>query len=722
MLHTLKKRRLPVMIVAGLLLAAVLLVILLPRGEGDVARAARSVQSDEARIGTLAATVTGTGNLTTESGQAVRIPTGLTVEEVFVASGDIVTMGDPLATFDIGSIQSRIAAIQEELDELDREIERVRANTEPTRITTRVAGRIEAVYAQVGDSVTDAMVEHGALAQLSIDGSDGGMLAVTGTSGRITQVHVRAGDRVGAGATLFTLIDVDESPAFRELIRDRADQAETLNTLLRLARTGELTASFDGIVERVSIGDGTAPPTGGSIPNLPGMPTMPGFPPGMMGMSSSTPGGESDLGIVRLGASEPMDLASSALIPPPPALSTGIVDLSDLVLAPPVLWQTPQLSVSGTGYSGLVQWGPLTPIFLPGIPYQAVIVLAVESDYYFDIFDPVNGILPWLVNNGIPAPGAILLDIQPGGWWSMAISVVFPPLAAPDIDWPDVDWPNISLPDFTWPEINLPDININLPGITLPDFDFNLPDFDFDFSFPDFDFDFSFPDFDFDFNMPDFDWPDFDFDFSFPDFDFSLPDFDFSMPAFNIPGLDMGGAAQNQHEMTAFTIAPAETMQLVVTIDERDILDLRVGQRAEVSLDAIEGTAFPGEISRINTTGTTGGGGARYAVEVTIPRTAQMLPGMSASAVITTAEVFDILLIPIEAIQEDGQRVFVYTALVSGEPANPVDVRTGLSDGLYVEILEGLSAGDVVYYIVLDAFRWPHWGVGPGWGPGGGGL
>jgi len=688
------------MIVAGLLFAVALLIVLFSRGEGDVARAQRSVQSAEATVGSLTATVTGTGNLETESGQAVRIPVGLTVEEVFVAAGDIVTAGDPLATFDIGSIQSRIAAAQERLDELDREIEKIRADTEPTRITTRVAGRIETVFAQVGDSVTDTMVEHQALALLSIDGSDDGVLAVTGTSGRITQVHVRENDRVRAGATLFTLIDVDESPAFRELLRDRADQAETLNALLYLARSGKLTADFDGIIERVSIGDGAAPPAGGGIPGLPGMPGMPGFPPGMMGMSSSAPGG-GGLGIVRLSATvdevpdaPPLEAVSPANAPVP--LSTAIMNLDDLRLTQPSLWGVPQIAVAEDSYAGVIQWLPPTPFFFPEVEYQAILFLFALPGYTFDQ-NVLAGGLP-----NISGVTAVTETMRLGNMLVVAVEFEETDPLPDDFGWPDIS-------------INLPDININLPGITLPDFDFNLPDFDFNFP----DFDFNFPDFDF--NMPDFEWPDFDFDFNLPDFDFSLPDFDFSMPSFNIPGLDGGGAAQNQNEMIAFTIAPAETMQLVVNIDERDILALEVGQRAEVSLDAMEGEVFPGFISRINTAGTTVGGGARYAVEISIPRRAQMLPGMSASAVIITDEIFDILLVPIEAIQEDGQRIYVYTALVGGEPAEPVDVQTGLSDGLYVEIVAGLSAGDMVYYIVLDTFRWPHWGVGPGWGPGGGG-
>jgi HlyD family secretion protein len=183
----------------------------------------------------------------------------------------------------------------------------------------------------------------------------------------------------------------------------------------------------------------------------------------------------------------------------------------------------------------------------------------------------------------------------------------------------------------------------------------------------------------------------------------------------------MDNAGQNANEIIAFVIAPADTMQLIVNIDERDILAVEVGQQAEISLDAIEGEHFIGKISRINTTGTAVGGGARYAVEITVPRKSGMLPGMSASATTVTDEVSDILLIPSDAIQENGIQIYVFTSVVDGEPAAPISIQTGLSDGVYVEILEGLNLGDIVYYIIEESFNWQGFGMpfGPGGGAGG---
>ncbi len=56
------------------------------------------------------------------------------------------------------------------------------------------------------------------------------------------------------------------------------------------------------------------------------------------------------------------------------------------------------------------------------------------------------------------------------------------------------------------------------------------------------------------------------------------------------------------------------------------------------------------------------------------------------------------LTIPVDALQERGDTVFVYTELDSdtNTPSGEVEVTTGLSDGTTVEIQSGLSEGDTV--------------------------
>ena len=70
-------------------------------------------------LGNIYDTIIGTGNLELDEAQAVTIPSGLTVSEVYVENGDQVSAGTVLASVDKSSVLSAVKTVQEEIDELD---------------------------------------------------------------------------------------------------------------------------------------------------------------------------------------------------------------------------------------------------------------------------------------------------------------------------------------------------------------------------------------------------------------------------------------------------------------------------------------------------------------------------------------------------------------------------------------------------------------------------
>ena len=70
-------------------------------------------------LGNISDTIIGTGNLELDEAQAVTIPSGLTVSEVYVESGDQVSAGTVLASVDKSSVLSAVKTVQEEINELD---------------------------------------------------------------------------------------------------------------------------------------------------------------------------------------------------------------------------------------------------------------------------------------------------------------------------------------------------------------------------------------------------------------------------------------------------------------------------------------------------------------------------------------------------------------------------------------------------------------------------
>ena len=158
-------------------------------------------------------------------------------------------------------------------------------------------------------------------------------------------------------------------------------------------------------------------------------------------------------------------------------------------------------------------------------------------------------------------------------------------------------------------------------------------------------------------------------------------------------------ASEYSTDVALFTISPDDTMTLEVSVDELDINSVEIGQEAVVTFDAIEEKEFTGEVTKIGNTASVNGGVAKYTVSVSVPKDEEMKQGMNASATITIENRENVITIPVNALQEKGEKAFVYTEKDDeGNLSGETEVTTGLSDGSTVEITEGLSEGDTVYY------------------------
>lgn len=157
---------------------------------------------------------------------------------------------------------------------------------------------------------------------------------------------------------------------------------------------------------------------------------------------------------------------------------------------------------------------------------------------------------------------------------------------------------------------------------------------------------------------------------------------------------------ENNYEGAAFKISSDRAFSLSVKIDELDVSSITTGLDAIIEFDAIEGESFEGKVYDISTTADVSNGVAKYSATIDIPKSSKMIDGMSASATIIKETKDDILVLPVEATQEDGDRIFVYTEVAEdGTLTGEKEIVTGLSDGTTVEIIEGINAGDTIYYL-----------------------
>ena len=138
-----------------------------------------------------------------------------------------------------------------------------------------------------------------------------------------------------------------------------------------------------------------------------------------------------------------------------------------------------------------------------------------------------------------------------------------------------------------------------------------------------------------------------------------------------------------------------------------DISTVEVGQAVQITAEAVESKTFTGVVTSVSKAGTTVGGTTTYPVTIRIDDTGDLLPGMNATAEITTASTENALSIPNAAVVR-GNYVLVTKDSPSAANADPsmtapegyvyVKVTTGTSDDDYIAVTSGLQEGDTVAY------------------------
>jgi HlyD family secretion protein len=150
-------------------------------------------------------------------------------------------------------------------------------------------------------------------------------------------------------------------------------------------------------------------------------------------------------------------------------------------------------------------------------------------------------------------------------------------------------------------------------------------------------------------------------------------------------------------------LADMSTMMAVVDVDETDTPDLKLGQPAEVTADALPDSIFKGKVTKIglmpvpNLLSTDQA--TNFEVEIEMKDFSLLLrPGMNVSADVITSEKKDILTIPAQAMgrrmkdKKMSETVFV----LKGKKAVLKEIKTGSSSDTDIEILSGIELGDTI--------------------------
>ncbi len=162
--------------------------------------------------------------------------------------------------------------------------------------------------------------------------------------------------------------------------------------------------------------------------------------------------------------------------------------------------------------------------------------------------------------------------------------------------------------------------------------------------------------------------------------------------------IKVGGDAY--FDRVLMTIPDSTEMAVTINVHEADIRKVKEGMRAAVHSELQRGSAYMGEVIRIDTVANAGNRRwgdtiRRFRVEVRIDGSdLDLKPGTSASVELQIGDLENVLHVPIQAVHGREGRFFCYVRT----PKGPMEtaVKVGRSNDAFLEIVSGISEGDQV--------------------------
>lgn len=178
-------------------------------------------------------------------------------------------------------------------------------------------------------------------------------------------------------------------------------------------------------------------------------------------------------------------------------------------------------------------------------------------------------------------------------------------------------------------------------------------------------------------------------------------------------------------EDVILVVADLTEMEAQVNVDENDIVNVQIGQTADIKVDALFGETLSGTVYEIANTANTDAQGTQnqkteFEVKVAISgEISRLRPGMTASADISTNTKTDVIGVPIQSVAvrtvdqltlegeeiEDAQKRFTPDAdgfveivfcVEDDGTVSARQVKTGIQSDEMIEILSGIEAGEEV--------------------------
>lgn len=155
-------------------------------------------------------------------------------------------------------------------------------------------------------------------------------------------------------------------------------------------------------------------------------------------------------------------------------------------------------------------------------------------------------------------------------------------------------------------------------------------------------------------------------------------------------------------------IDPTE-IEMNGVIDEMDVSKVKLGQEADIILDALPDKELNGKVAFVSNAGTVEAGVVFYKTTITLENPDRELrDGMSATAEIIIDRTDNVLLIPNRAIRGSWENPWV--EVVTDSEIEHREVSLGMSDGINTEVLSGLEEGEKIVLPPVSQFPFMSWG------------
>ncbi len=775
--------------VAVLLIAALVIVPFALEDAKETSEDKTSILSAEVTSADISKTVSGAGTLTDEDAVEVKLPYGVEVTKYLVSNGDFVTEGQALAEVDRIDVMNSIYEYQEDIEYVETQMALYTDTGAVNFLTTSSAGRVMEIYANVGDSISDVMLEHGALAVLSLDGllavdieidtlpvgssvgvaaSDGTILSghveskkdgicvitvdqegravgehvsvfnensetigegelyvhsplkISGYSGTIEAVHVKIGQDMQSGGTVFTYSGNSNSAEYDVYAAKHTELTGYVEELFKMYTDGTVNAENSGVVSGIDE-DAAAELLSGTGDEKASLDLLTNVTTLENGASDNTSASTVDVtypyvyyeaGKVNYMVTyyDAADNPGNSWINILRTDSKYTNRLEAINSVASASWvdnlSFEQLNNYGVATSQITESNVGDIIFVFEYYCQSPDTYTLNS-----VTTELSGVTVWASTTAEKSGDEPSLDslVNHGNDYSLEKTNVitddntYPYFKAAvvvelKIDENDetgeltycltkdkydnaqeaVDAANNGNIENTEHTLTLNGVNLDIDELQVGTIIL----------------------------------------FSYAQGSETIPTI-----AGNTKTTTGGGTGGGQSsgmasstttqasyeyyptkKTTIMSVTPQDTMTVDITVDELDILSIKKGQSVQITLDALAGQSFDGEITDIGVSGSNSGGNTKYTAEVTIDRAANMIAGMNATALITLETDENLVTVPCEALVNDGTRTYVYTSYDSktNTLGSPVDVETGASDGVRTEIKSGLAIGDTVWYAYYD--------------------